>query len=1020
MARTRSTKTQKYDKARHRRGRGAWWAMAAAAVVFGASLSVVAQQRRPGVAGAGQGGGINGIGSSEVGADFSPKEPVKPLSPKDEQARFILPPGYRLELVMSEPQIISPGAISFDGNGRMFVAELRSYMLDADATDEKLPTSRISMHESTKGDGVYDRHTVFVDKVSTPRFITPLDGNAILTMETDTDEIYKYTDTDNDGVADKKELFYKGAGRIGQNLEHQPSGFIWGMDNWIYSTYNAFRLRWTPKGEVLKETTAPNGGQWGLTQDDYGKVWFVDAGGERGPINFQTPIQYGAFNVDDQFDEDWRVVYPAYMGGHADTQGGMGRVRMPLGVLNHFTATCGQDIYRGHTLPDDMRGDLLFAEPVGRLIRRAKVTVSQGITRLDNAYSGAEFITSTDPLFRPVNMVTAPDGSIYISDMYHGIIQESNWTRKGTYLRKKIEQYGFDKVINHGRIWRLVHDSKKPDFTKPNMQAATPAQLVGYLSHPNGWWRDSAQRILVLRQDASVAPALTELAKTGSSLVGRFHALWALEGLGKLDAALLRELLKDASPQMRVQAIRASESLVKAGDKTFDADVRERVKDGDASVVIQALLTLNLQSRAKNGTDDAARIAEMTKVIEGAQAASKAKGVKEIGDQLIRPTAFTGGGGGFRLMAPEQLATLKKGEGIYTELCYSCHGSDGMGEPLAGAPAGTTMAPPLAGSSRVTAHKDYVIRTVLHGLTGPVDGSTYSNVMIPMNGNDDEWIASIASFVRNNFGNQASFVSAADVARVRAKTTSRTEFWTVDELEAAVPSQIVPHAGWKAMASHNAGNALRAVGNLTPAGGRPAAGGSWSTGARQAAGMWLTIDMAAPATVAEIHFDSPAAFAGGGGFGGPGGPGGPRPPGAGPGGPGAPAGAPGAPPAAGAAPAAGAPAAGAPAPAGQAGAARPGGGGPGGPGGGGPPTGVSTHPRAYEVHVSLDGQAWGLPVATGKGAPGSTTIVLERPVRARYIRITQTGTEDAPAWSVARLQVYGPPAPAGPSKPSAP
>ena len=496
MRKTRSMQTRRTRNAgkTENRVRWAWWSMAAAAVVFGASLSLVAQggqARRPAVAGAGQGGGINGIGSSEVGADFSPKEPVKPLSPKEEQARFILPPGYHLELVMSEPQIISPGAIAFDGDGRMFVAELRSYMLDADATAEKERTSRISMHESTKGDGVYDRHTVFVDNVSTPRFVTPLDGNAILTMETDTDEIYRYTDTDGDGVADKKELFYKGAGRIGQNLEHQPSGFIWAMDNWIYSTYNAFRLRWTPKGEVLKETTAPNGGQWGLTQDDYGKVWFVDAGGERGPVNFQTPIQYGAFNVDDQFEDDFRVVWPAYMGGHADTQGGMGRVRMPVGVLNHFTATCGQDIFRGHGLPDDLRGDLLFAEPVGRLVRRAKVSVSQGLTRLENAYPGSEFITSTDPLFRPVNMTTAPDGTIYLSDMYHGIIQESNWTRKGSYLRKKIEQYGFDKVINHGRIWRLVHDSKKPDYTKPRMQSATPAQLVGYLSHPNGWWRDT-------------------------------------------------------------------------------------------------------------------------------------------------------------------------------------------------------------------------------------------------------------------------------------------------------------------------------------------------------------------------------------------------------------------------------------------------------------------------------------------------------------------------------------------------
>jgi hypothetical protein len=219
-----------------------------------------------------------------------------------------------------------------------------------------------------------------------------------------------------------------------------------------------------------------------------------------------------------------------------------------------------------------------------------------------------------------------------------------------------------------------------------------------------------------------------------------------------------------------------------------------------------------------------------------------------------------------------------------------------------------------------------------------------------------------------------------------------------------VPSQIVPHAGWKAMASHNAGNALRAVGGLTAPGGRPA-GGSWSTGARQQAGMWLTIDIAAPATVSEIHFDSPAAF------GGQGGPGGPRAPGAG--GPGAaPGTAPGAPGTAapGAAPAAGAAAAG----------ARPAGGPP-AFGAGGPPVGVSTHPRAYEVHVSLDGQSWGLPVASGKGLPGSTSIVLEQPVRARYLRITQTGTEDAPAWSVARLLVYGPPAPASPaSKSSAP
>ena len=323
----------------------------------------------------------------------------------------------------------------------MFVTELRSYMLDGDATGQKEQISRISMHESTKGDGVYDRHTIFVDKLATPRFVTPLDGSAILTMETDTDDIYKYTDTNSDGVADKKELFFKGAGRSAgtSSTSRAASSGRWttGFTAPTTPSASAGRRRASAEGSHGAERR-PVGPDAGRRR----KVWFVDAGGERGPINFQTPIQYGAYNLDDQFDDGFRVVLPAYVGGTADMQGGMGRVRMPIGVLNHFTATCGQDVFRGDRLPDDMRGDLLFAEPVGRLIRRAKVSVTAGLTRLDNAYPYSEFITSTDPLFRPVNMVTAPDGTIYIVDMYHGIIQESNWTRKGSYLRKKIDQWG--------------------------------------------------------------------------------------------------------------------------------------------------------------------------------------------------------------------------------------------------------------------------------------------------------------------------------------------------------------------------------------------------------------------------------------------------------------------------------------------------------------------------------------------------------------------------------------------------
>ena len=143
-------------------------------------------------------------------------------------------------------------------------------------------------------------------------------------------------------------------------------------------TYNAWRLRWQGYGkEPLKEPTPGNGGQWGLTQDDHGKPWYVNAGGERGPLNFQTHIVYGAFNIKNQFPSDYPEVWPLV--GLADVQGGPNRFRPENGTLNHFTATCGAEVYRGDRLPKDLRGDLLFSEPVGRLIRRSKIEVKDGL-----------------------------------------------------------------------------------------------------------------------------------------------------------------------------------------------------------------------------------------------------------------------------------------------------------------------------------------------------------------------------------------------------------------------------------------------------------------------------------------------------------------------------------------------------------------------------------------------------------------------------------------------------------------
>ncbi len=922
--------------------------------------------------GRGARGGRGGLGGPQENdpanatADYGPKPPVKVLTPQEQAKKFWLPAGFRMEPVLTDPDIEESAQIAFDGNGRMFVLELRGYMQDADAGGELDPVGRISVHEDRDNDGKYERHSVFVDKLIFPRFVMPWGANAVLTMESNADEVWKFTDTNNDSVADKKELFATGFGRLA-NVEHQQSGLFWAMDNWLYSTVNAFRARWNPAGgPVGRERTGGNNAAWGATMDNYGKVWFQ--GGASGmPGYFQLPVHYGNFSVPDQYEPDLNITWGAPV-LIADMQGGLPSVRLPDGSLNRSTAGAGNDVFRGHRLPPDMIGDYFYGETVARIVRRLRPVKAEGLTQLRNVYPLSEFIRSTDPLFRPVDMTTAPDGTMYITDMYRGIIQQATWSGRGTYLRRKIEQYQLDKIYRHGRIWRLSYQGIERDRTQPRMLNEIPAQLVAHLSHPNGWWRDTAQQLLVLEQDKSVVPALQKLAATrgDKNQLARLHALWTLEGLGALDAGFVREQLKDADPQIRIHAIRASETLYKAGDRSLAAEYRAAAKDSDADVAIQAMLT----SKVLN-------IPDLKPVVESAQAANKARGVQLIGTQILNPAAAaTGrGGGGGRGGPPPftaaEAAVIESGDQVYKELCFTCHGPDGRGAQQDGGPAGTIMAPTLVGSTRVLGHRDYVIKTLLHGMTGPLDGKTYpAGVMIPLGTNTDQWIAAIASYVRNSFGNRASFITSDEVARVRAATNARKTMWTPEELESSVPQLLLAQPSWKLTASHNSSAAAGALTFTT-----------WNSREPQQPGMWFQVELPEPARLTEIQFESP----GPGGRGGGGGRG------------------------RGAAPAT--PAAAGPSSAAAAAPSTPGSPASPAPTGAGaqpaapvtPP--AATYPRGYKVEVSMDGNAW-TPVSDGKGEGQSTFITFE-PVQAKFVRITQTATvEAAPNWSIQRLRLY--------------
>ena len=698
--------------------------------------------------------------------NFTPNPSAEYLTPEQSLKTFKLPKGYHLELVASEPMIHEPVAVAWDGNARMYVAELNTYMQDVEGSGEHEATSRVMLLEDTNNDGVMDKSSVFIDKMLLPRMILCV-GHELLVNETDTYDIYSYKDSNGDGVADVKRPVYTPGKKAPGNLEHQRSGLDWNVDNYIYMAVDAVRFKY--QDGILKPDSIPSGssGQWGLTHDNYGRLYFSSAGGEVPALGFQINPIYGRMEFKDQYTEQFNTVYPIIK--TPDVEGGLKRLKADS-TLNHFTASCGQVVFRGDRLPQDLDGDLLISEPVGRLIRRAKVTNKDGKITLENAYQNEEFIASTDMNFRVVNMYTGPDGCLYLVDMNRGIIQEGNWTGPNSYLRPQIKRYGLDKNIQHGRIYRLVYDGMKPG-PKPKMLEESATKLVSYLAHPNGWWRDNAQKELILRNDKSIVPALKTIAagqtndyiKTTSPLA-RLHALWTLEGMGALDKSNVENAFKDTDVQIRRAAVILSEAYLKKQDEQIISQLATLKSDPSADVRMQMVLSLSYSKSAKAKTLLNEVLTASTAndaVILAQRSIDKNEDVKKFGQRLGR-------------LEETDRKLVMDGAVIYRSLCTTCHGPDGKGIV-------SKTAPPLVGSKRLGRNTDAAVRILLHGLSGPVDGQTYPSEMPAMKDNDDEWIASVVSYVRHEFSN-APPIKPSMVKGIRQETAGREKAFTLEEL----------------------------------------------------------------------------------------------------------------------------------------------------------------------------------------------------------------------------------------------
>ncbi|MEJ0087269.1 MAG: c-type cytochrome [Pseudomonadota bacterium] len=719
------------------------------------------------------------------------------LSAEESLSRMQVQDGFKVELVAAEPLVSAPVALSFDARGRIWVVEMTAFMPDYSGSGEDAPNGKIVILEDGNGDGRIDRRTVFLDGLVLPRALA-LVGDGILVAEPP--NLWYY------GIEDDKptnKVLIDAAYTAAGNPEHQPNGLYRALDNWIYSAKSSKRYR--RRGDAWLTETTHFRGQWGLSQDDQGRLYYNNNSDNLLGDYFAPGLGAGNRNQDgvagysETIVADTRV-FPAH-----DTPG-VNRGYVP-GILDarqrlsNFTAACGPLIYRGGRFGPAYAFNAFVAEPAGNLVKRDVLEAQGNLVSGALAYQEHEFLASTDERFRPVNLYDGPDGALYIVDMYRGIIQHKTYLT--SYLKEQIDQRQLASPLSLGRIYKVVpaqHGAARWQTPLPG----NAIRLATLLGDENGWVRDKAQQLLVDGQLTAAVPALRAALRQRNNVRMAIHALWTLEGLAALRPADVLVALRHPDVAVRTQALSvlpqtldaaafrryrpALEGLIVNRDSLaapYLAQTVATVRRFDAAAakrLLQELVSAFPDDRyvadaIVSGVPD--REVELLSQLESWQPS----GITALRTRLQQAVANKEE---TRLVAhsPALARVYPRGAAIFNSVCQTCHGDDGNG--IKG------LGPPLNRSEWVNDDANRLITVVLYGLTGPVtvrerlyQPPEVSGEMPGIAANaefTDDDIAQVLSFVRQSWGNAAGRIDTADVARVRAKWKDRQNAFTVQEL----------------------------------------------------------------------------------------------------------------------------------------------------------------------------------------------------------------------------------------------
>lgn len=703
--------------------------------------------------------------------------------------------GFTAQLVAAEPLITAPVAMTFDDKGRIWAIEMQDYMPDTLGNGEDIPSGKVVILSDTNGDGVMDNRKVFLDSLVLPRAICLIE-DGILVAEPP--KLWHY-DIQNDRPVNK--TLIDSAYAEGGNVEHQPNGLLRAMDNWIYNAKSAKRYRKKGTQWLIEKTHFR--GQWGISQDDQGRLFYNNnsenlLGDYFSPgLGAANDHQRSVAGFDKKIVPDNRV-YPVrptpgvnrgYMEGILDDS---------LRLVN-FTAACGPLIYNGDLFDKAYYGNAFVAEPAGNLIKRNILEDKGYVVEGHQAYKGKEFLASEDERFRPVNLSVGPDGALYVVDMYRGIIQHKTYLTP--YLKNEIKERALTKPLSCGRIYKIVPQKGKEQKVT---FAKNADSLVALLGHPNSWVRNEAQQLLIDGKFTSAAPTLRNNLQQTTNPLLLIHSLWTLEGLNALQTADVLPLLQQSNWTIRMQALSVLPSIInKSNYQPFVSEWQKMIDTNDTlaapyigflvhsiqsinpSVAHQLLATLTKKYGNNIYVADAVisnlenKEAEFYKEslrMNGDTTLAINKRLKKVMEDIAKAKNNSN--------AKKLAKQYPKGAALFQSVCQTCHGPDGNGV--------ASLAPPLNNSNWVLGDKKRLIPIVLYGLTGPVKvgdklykAPEISGDMPGIGQNkefSDEDIAQVLSYIRNSWSNKAEPIKASDINAIRNKYKDRQKAFTMEEL----------------------------------------------------------------------------------------------------------------------------------------------------------------------------------------------------------------------------------------------